>query len=111
LDGRAARVVTSRQTARAIAMTTGLPREYHKSYTWDAIVFSDGATCVHSATCDARECDANARERGFPRALAIDGVGAIPRFGDFDRRRTNEERSHGKCFQSRARETSIANAR
>ena len=27
-------------------MASNIPKEYQKSYTWDAIVFTDGATCV-----------------------------------------------------------------
>ena len=27
-------------------MASNIPKEYQKSYTWDAIVFNDGATCV-----------------------------------------------------------------
>ena len=34
-------------------MTTSIPPEFQKDYTWDAIVFSDGATYV----CEARRGD------------------------------------------------------
>ena len=39
---------------RARAMTTSIPPEFQKDYTWDAIVFSDGATYV----CEARRGEA-----------------------------------------------------
>jgi len=35
-------------------MTTSIPPEFQKDYTWDAIVFSDGATYV----CEARRGEA-----------------------------------------------------
>ena len=43
---------------RARAMTTSIPPEFQKDYTWDAIVFSDGATCV----CEARRGEATRRD-------------------------------------------------
>ena len=46
---------------RARAMTTSIPPQFQKDYTWDAIVFSDGATYV----CEARrgEDEATTRRR------------------------------------------------
>ena len=34
-------------------MASNIPKEYQKSYTWDAIVFNDGATCVRIDDDDA----------------------------------------------------------
>ena len=42
---------------RGCAMTTSIPPEFQKDYTWDAIVFSDGATYV----CEARRGEARRR--------------------------------------------------
>ena len=39
-------VTAQRDVVHAPAMTTSIPPEYQKDYTWDAIVFSDGATYV-----------------------------------------------------------------
>ncbi len=39
-------------------MTTSIPPEFQKDYTWDAIVFSDGATYV----CEARRGEARRGE-------------------------------------------------
>ena len=47
-------------------MASNIPKEYQKSYTWDAIVFTDGATCVRiesNRTNDGRD--------GPHRALAL----------------------------------------
>ena len=45
-------------------MASNIPKEYQKSYTWDAIVFTDGATCVR--------IESNERTTDGPhRALAL----------------------------------------
>lgn len=38
-------------------MASNIPKEYQKSYTWDAIVFNDGATCVRIDDDDATRRD------------------------------------------------------
>jgi len=62
-------VVPAHARARATrAMASSVPKEYQKSYTWDAIVFSDGATYV--STRARRMVDpqpvTHPPSRGFP---------------------------------------------
>lgn len=44
-------------------MASNIPKEYQKSYTWDAIVFNDGATCVRIDDDDATRDDDDATDR------------------------------------------------
>jgi len=39
-------VATTGERGGRKKMASNIPKEYQKSYTWDAIVFNDGATCV-----------------------------------------------------------------
>ena len=57
-------------------MASNIPKEYQKSYTWDAIVFTDGATCVRIES--NRTTDPTERSRwaeGFARDAERGGAG------------------------------------
>ena len=61
-------------------MASNIPKEYQKSYTWDAIVFTDGATCVRNEPnrTNERTTDPTERSRwaeGFARDAERGGAG------------------------------------
>jgi len=60
-------------------MASNIPKEYQKSYTWDAIVFTDGATCVRiesNRTTDATDPTERSRwAEGFARDAERGGAG------------------------------------
>ena len=60
-------------------MASNIPKEYQKSYTWDAIVFTDGATYVRiesNRTTDATDPTERSRwAEGFARDAERGGAG------------------------------------
>jgi hypothetical protein len=69
-------------------MASNIPKEYQKSYTWDAIVFNDGATCVRIDDDDATRATTTTRRtdptttRGtlrVSRTMPNRGASSVPR--------------------------------